>query len=62
MQPKLWTIIKYQDGTFEVFEFEDRVELNDALQKFSEMNIKEIYSLEIISGFTLSKRMNEPVQ
>ena len=56
MTPKLWTIIKYQDGTFEVFEFEDRVELNDALQKFSEMSIKEIYSLEIISGFTLSKR------
>lgn len=56
MEPHFWAIIRHVDQTVNVFEFESKENLNDKLQEFNQSYPTPIESLEIISGFTLTKR------
>ena len=54
MNPKFWIIIEMSTGDSFVEEFETKESLNDFLVTFPEAD--KIRSLEVISGFSITKR------
>ena len=54
MTPKFWLHIKLEDGEYLVLEFDTKEELNDYLVTCDEP--EKIVSLEVVSGFSITKR------